>query len=437
MLLDPETVTDDNPEGLTFLPIDPFGARPHEASRITGLGGAHPAGDETYAFQSVQLQPAIGRVCLTLTFYDLVATTGILVVRLDALSAYPDTAPMAFKTVEIALSTLVEQGGVLDVWFDSRRNMMYRIGGTIKGDTDAQAHMLGLSLTPRNRTAPPHATVAGTLPISKPAVVQMSHQRQRPELITVQPPVFARPVSQAMTAAQMRDPLVARWNQTLGQSANDDATSWENAFILQVLAYYGVPTTRASAMAITGIHDPLPSYLAGCGSTVLAGVPQRTDWPDGDPGLALERLHVPALCTAQRFFDSVDFTQFDNLAIPPELGGFDFLWSRGTSRGIADRSLFPEMLRASMMCVKPGGTVIHLIRYSGTIARPPENVADGPGETDIDPAPISYCRADIERMTLSLIAAGHEVAQLKFTVDPAEGTGDRSIPFAIVARRAL
>lgn len=444
MLVDPAMVSDDNPQGLTFLPIDPFGAKPHEASRIPGLGGPHPADDPNYAFRSVQLHPALGQACLTLKFHGLTATAGVLIVRLQALSVYPGTAPMTVKSVTIDLKDLVHQDGVLEMRFQSRRNMMYTIGGTIEGDTDVQAQLIALSLTPRHRepllgtaVATPHAIEPAIPPLaSEPTVVQITQQRQRPELIAVQPPVFARPVSQAMTAAQVRDPLVSRWNDTLGQPSDDATVAWENAFILQVLAYYGVGTAGVAALGITCVDDPLPSYLAGRGNAVLAVVPRREDWPQGDPGLALERMHVPALCTAPQFFSSVNFAQFENLAVAPGLVGFDFLWSRGTERGIADRTAFPQMLCDSMLSVKPGGTVVHLLRYSGTIARAPEDarlLASKP-----DSMPISYSRAEIERMALSLIAAGHEVAQLKFTVDtaPATATGERSIPFALVARRA-
>ena len=103
------------------------------------------------------------------------------------------------------------------------------------------------------------------------------------------------------------------------------------------------------------------------------------------------------------------------------------------------RARFPQMLRDTMACLKPDGLAVHLLRYSGEIgtsaAYHAATVDTGSEHDAADHDRGSYCRAEIERMALSLIADGHEVAQLKFDVDPRQAPGDRAIPFILVARR--
>ena len=229
--------------------------------------------------------------------------------------------------------------------------------------------------------------------------------------------------SQAMTDAQVSDPLVAAWNAVLHQSDGSDAQRWENAFVLQALRYYGISTESGSGLGIARHPGRLPSYLAACGCTILTAGTQREDLPEGDPGLALECLAQPDLCPPRRFFEAVHYTLFEDLAVPPTLTGFDFLWSMDASRGPRARARFPQMVRASIGCLRPGGIAIHMLRYSGEIGA----AASANSE--------SYGRAEIERMALSLVADGQEVAQLKFDIDRPDQSTDRAIPFALIARR--
>lgn len=420
----PTTEVDPNPERLTFLPIDPFAAKRDAASRIAGLGGDHPGDDPGYVFQSLEIYPVLGPVRFTLHFHALAATMGTLTIRIHALSsAYPDTAAMLVETVTVPMRVIAEQDGIVHVALTSRRNMMYTIGGSIDDQTDASAMALSLSLDPREREAQQPCAKPGKMPAPVPMVAPIERRLARPELATMAPPVLARPVSQAITEAQSCDPLVAAWNGVLHQPGGSDAERWENAFILQALHYYGVATDAGSGLGIARHPGRLPSYLAARGCTILMAGTHHEDLPEGDPGLALERLVQPDLCPPRRFFEAVYQTLFENLAVPPNLTGFDFLWSIDAPDGTGARPCFPSMVRASIGCLRPGGVAIHMLRYSGEIGAPALAGSK------------SYGRAEIERMALSLVADGQEVAQLKFDVDKPDQPGDRAIPFALVARR--
>lgn len=407
---------------LSFLPVDPFAAKRDISSRVIGLGGPHPSDDPGYVFQSLDIYPVVGPVRFTLHFHQLVATTGTLTVQIRVASSYPGTVSIPIKTVTVPLPELAQNDGVFVVEIISRRNMVYTIGGRIDDETDSSAAALSLSVDPRERDVPLPSSKT-VMPLAAPAVIPIEKFVPRPELATMQPALLARPVSQAMTERQRRDPLVEAWDTALHQPDGTDIERWQNAFVLQALHYYGVSTDSGSALCISGRRQPLPSYLAGRGCKVLVAARHHSDLPEGDPGLVLERLLYPDLCASTRFFDAVDQTVFENLAIPSGLSKFDFMWSIDVTAGPDARMHFPHMLRASFDYLQLGGVAVHILQYSGEIGATP------------DPNSASYGRAEIERLALSLIADGQEVAQLKFDVDQPDTPGDRHIPFALIARR--
>lgn len=419
---EPSVLVDPSPDRLAFLPIDPFAAMPDVASTVKGLGGDRP-GNAGYVFQSLDIYPVLGPVEFLLQFHDLTATTGTLTVRICAFSLHPGTAPVRLRDVVVPMCEVAGNGGLLTVEMTSRRNMGYTIGGSIDDVTDTRATMLSLSLYPRERDAALPGTVLEKPPVEAPDVARSRDWVERPELATMRPVTLAQPVSQAMTAAQACDPLVVSWNAALHQSGGNDVERWENAFILQALHHYGVATDGGSGLGMGRHRRRLPAYLAGRGCTILAAGLDGGDLPEGDPGLALERLVHADLCSPRRFFEAVHLTLFEDMAIPPALTGFDFLWSTDAASGPGARARVPQMLRDSMRCLRPGGIAVHVLRYSGALGTP------------ADPHSSSYGRVEIERMALSLVADGQEVAQLSFAVDGPDRPGDRHTPFGLVARR--
>ncbi|MDR6116757.1 MULTISPECIES: hypothetical protein [unclassified Sphingomonas] len=420
MTQSPAMSADPNPERLTFLPIDPFAAHRQMASRIAGLGGEHRASEPGYAFQSLDIYPVLGPVRFTLHFHGLIAATGTLTVRIHAFSLHPGTAPVLVKEVDITLPKAMEDDGIIHVDIISRRNMGYMIGGAVNDDTDARADALSLILSPREREAPSLPHHVEKAPAPSPDVKKIDGWQEKPELATIQPVLFACPVSQPMTAAQLSDPLTIAWNAVLHQ-AGCDIQNWEDAFILQALHYYDVVPKGGSGLGMGRRRSRLPAYFAGRGCAILSASLHHEDLPDGDPGLALELLEADDLCSPHRFYEVVHLTLFDRLTIPPSLTGFDFLWSTDAYDVPEAQERLPQMLRNSMRCLRPGGLAIHMLRYR------PNASATG------DTASAGFSRPEIERMALSLIADGQEVAQLNFATDPQ--TNDKPVPFALIARR--
>lgn len=413
---------DSNPDQLAFLPIDPFGVLPHVASRVTGLGGTQPADDAGYVFWTVFIRPVLGPVHFALHFHQLQATHGVLSIRIDALSDFPGLDPMLIKIIEVPLSDLAEKDGVIEIELISRPRFQYRLSGRIDGDTDARASILGVSLYPRERADPMMEPDAGVRAAPATGIVA-PRLRERPEMVAIDRPTLTRPVSQPLTSAQFDEPTYSEWMSTLSQDAEPTELHWGEAFVLQALHHYGVPIDRARVLGF-GDGNALPAYFAGRGCSVLVAAVRPDAVPGRDPGLALKNLHRSELCSASRFFEAVDFGVVDIHALPPGVADFDFLWSFGVADTASGRAGFARFIQESLRCLRPGGMALHLFHYSGLVgSQPPPQALAGFG------------RAEIERIALSLIAQGQEVAQLKFDIGAPDRVSDAGIPFGLIARR--
>ena len=126
--------------------------------------------------------------------------------------------------------------------------------------------------------------------------------------------------------------------------------------------------------------------------------------------------------------------------LPNDLRGFDFLWSMGTVGDFESTAAAADFVERAMECLRPGGIAIHmfpLVAQSALFIRASEGVA--------------VQRGDVERMALTLIARGNDIAQLKFgwdgdcaktNAEPAAGYNASelsagTVPYGLVARRGL
>lgn len=401
------------------LPIDPFGANPHLASRIVGLGGDRVAPNPAYVLETNPLRTAVGPIVFVVEFIDLQATSGTLVLHVLARPEHLKTSSTPVATIAVTLSDLIEHHGVACIAAVGRRNMLYSISAELSDDSDATASAIRVSLDRREESDPawqPRNAAArrAALPANGPKL------RDQPELISLQPPVLTKPVSQPMTPLQFAEPAFAKCMAELDQPpGREGATAWEDALLLQALRYYGVMAAGARGLCFDRTARPLAAYVAGqdCSLTVVS------DWPGTPPddsGALLASLARPALCRPDVFAGAVHLVASATLDRIDEVAEYDFLWSAGVSATVEGKAAFPHFLLDSMRHLRFGGTAIHLIRYG----------APNPA------APAPFTRPEIERMALSLVAQGQEVAQVKFAVAEI-GTPEigASIPFAILARR--
>lgn len=411
------------------LPIDPFGAAPHLASRVIGLGGDRAPPNPAYVLETNPVRAAVGPIVFVVEIDQLQATSGTLVLHILARPAHlkTDLAPVA--TIAVSMADLMAHQGVACITTMGRRNMLYSVAAELSDDSDATASAIRVSLDRREESDPawqPRDVAArlAALPQRGPAL------RDKPELISMRSPLLMSPVSQAMTPRQFAEPVFAERMADLDrQGSRGEPGAWEDAVILQGLRYYGVLSSGAPrGLCFDRAGRGLPAYIASQGGSITV----VRDWPGAPPvedlADALADLARPAVCRPGVFEASVHLTTAAALDRGDEVANFDFLWSKGISDTVAGKAAFGHFLLDSMRYLRFGGIAIHVIGYGAT--------RGAAGEIGVGAKPSHFIRQEIERLALSLVAQGQEVAQLKFAVEEI-GTPDvgAPIPFAILARR--
>ncbi len=397
------------------LPIDPFGAMPQWASRLPGLGRDEPAPDPGYVFETMIVRPALGPVVFSVGFHNLAATHGTLVLQIAAKPAHLRTPPQPIETRSVALAELAATGGHVELDIVSRKNMFYAVSGYIYDETDAVAGGISVSLD-RREESDPDWEVTGGGSDARFAKAKPPPLRPQPELVTATDPTLATPVSQPMTVRQFGERAFTAWMSTLGRATERSAEAWQDVYILQALRYYGAPTDGGHGFAIETIPSTLPAYLTRQGCSILAASVGAMP-PQGEGS-------SPSDAMPPR--DGVDRMQLEALTLPEELMDFEFLWTKGLPSTPGGREAFPHLVLDCMRCLKLDGIAVHIFDYEGMHA----------GQYRTKPTGLAYTRAEIERIALSLIAQGQEIAQLTFAADDQRRANrERPVPFGLIARR--
>ena len=410
-------------DAVSVMMIDAFSAAPLWSSRIPGLGGPKAAGDPSYVFRSAPTPFGLGRIVFTVRFHDLQATSGALVLQVATVSAYPGAPQAPLTTIVTAMADLAGEGGVKRIEFIGRRNMLYALAGNIYDETDATASAISITLDQGGAfDAPPEAH--GAFLRETNAIARGDTGMHASALLLAQePPSLLGPVSQAATWEQCDQAPFAEWMAALRRPAEPTPENWELAYILQSLRRYGGLRPGTSGLGFGERGKPLPALLAAMGCSVLVAAGQDAELPGSDPGLALEQLSQPELCPPDRFYRHVHFTTMDMSDIPHGLGDFDFLWSLGVADRLPTVDAFLKFVERSMDCLKSGGVAVHVLRLGNIHGR----FGDGR---------LALVRAEVERIALSLVSRGHQLAQLKFLQSHAKkGRQTAAIPFGLIARR--
>jgi hypothetical protein len=353
--------------------IDPFGAVPHDASRIVGLGGDQLSGEAGYAFRTLPIMPVPGPTMFVVTFHELQAGAGSISIDLTTTMAQEDSAPVKLATLVIPLADLVASGGSASLPFDARRNMLYAIAGYVHDDVAVSAREINVELrSASHEPQPAPSPVASSPNPDASSVVRVEPHR----LTSLEAPDFRDPVSQPMTRDQCRHPDFRHWAEKLRGTGDIGADRlWPQAFVLQALNRYGLIRPGARGIGIGAVEATLRSQLEAMGCRVL-------NEDEDDYGRPL-----------------------------------DFAWSSdmGGQRQDLERSVWTSIDRLA-----PGGMGVHVFGFS----------------THPRPGPASFGRADVERVALNLISFRHEIAQLKFRL-PArdERSADATIPYGLIVRR--
>ncbi|WP_159982104.1 MULTISPECIES: hypothetical protein [unclassified Novosphingobium] len=408
------------------LHLDPFGSHPGRASRLPGLGGHEPSADPSYVFQTLHCRPAITRVRATICFSELSATHGTLVVQVLARSAFPGADSVALETKVFDIAELARTGGIVEVGFDSFRNALYAIAGSINDETDATASHISISVDQR-ATSEQHGKDWGwrstPLTASASGPDEAMIQRLLKDLI---PPTLEEPSSQVGSPNQCRQPAFASAMEALHRPAKPSFENWSLAYLLRAIDRFAPRKTDCNMLGYIGDGPmPLISYFAARQCEVLAMRSSPSDAEKPDPGAELLNLFIPELCEEDEFFAHAHFTAGDIRYPPPSFRDqFDIIWSIGANRVMTPHD-FANFVVNGLSSAKPGGVAIHVFDYVEDV-----------NATDTN----CLTRNNIERMTTMALSHFNEVARLRFqreATPPSFVTPDTAqvLPFGIVIRR--
>jgi hypothetical protein len=402
-------------------PLDPFAFFAGHASAIKPLGGPDRGPDPKYAFHTLYFEYRPGPIIFTIRFHDLKATAGELGVHLNAYVPSSGNNATLVGAFRRQMTEIAESGGEASLRVNAIAGVTYAVFGYCPDFTDAQASTITITVqelgTEEIEVVPPEALEAsrfGTDAIERPSA-----------LVDNGPPSFQAPVSQVMTQRQLEESAYLDWAKGFPASIVRSSDLWSRAFVLQALTRYGVLEVGAQGLALGDGDGILTTAIMRRGCSVVTGTPDTEHGISSfDPNLTPEDM--------LRLRSSI---RSINLAeLPPQLRGFDFLFSLNIVNDNEIVGSFREFVHGAMRVLRPGGIAIHILGMAGADV-----------QSDIEgQQPIS--RKTIERLALTLIARNHEIAQLNFghgmdNDAPYFGISSSSptietVPFGLIVRRS-
>lgn len=387
-------VADDTIE--TQLALDPFDFHGRPASIIAGLGGPAPGSDPDYAFHTHYVPVSRGFSHFTVRFTNLRAKLGTLLLRIHMLPVKPGSVARMVTSERIQFNRLVKEGGEITLRFEAFRGATYAIMGLVTDQTDAEADDLVILLD-RPDDGSQDDGPPGTIEDAVGTRFEATALRTSAHMVSLAMPVFASPVAQAATIAQLKTPERQAWLARLGLSADAGLLGWTMPYLAQVIERYGMFEKGVVALSLSPSTEPLAHLLE-------------------QNGLLINRLAV----NHRGAEPPSGWTPVSSRTLPGAHLAHDLVWSAWTGGMLAER-IITETIDLTMECLRPGGLAVHVVPYF----------------RDTSKDPTAFDRNAIERVVLGLISRGHDVARVKLPVGSRllvdeDGRG----AFGIVARRA-
>ncbi|MHB8886177.1 MAG: class I SAM-dependent methyltransferase [Methylovirgula sp.] len=214
------------------------------------------------------------------------------------------------------------------------------------------------------------------------------------------------------TQADLESDWVAYWCQELKTPVIFHRKLWELAYVLQALHDAEVLRSEARGLGFGCGAEPIASYLAARGVTVVAtdlrpDAREAKGWVDtGQHASTPEITFHPHLVTKDVFEAKVRHRFVDMTAIPDDLHDFDFCWSICALEHLGSIENGMNFVIAAMKTLRPGGIAVHTTEF---------NFLDDQRTLDNWPT-VLFQRAHFEAMAERLRASGNEVALLDFDV---------------------
>jgi 2-polyprenyl-3-methyl-5-hydroxy-6-metoxy-1,4-benzoquinol methylase len=226
-------------------------------------------------------------------------------------------------------------------------------------------------------------------------------------------PSLAQPVSQLCTQSQFEEPAYQRWQQG---PPPYHRKRWELAYIAQSLDMHGLLAPGKRGLGFGVGREPLPALFASHNVEVVAtDAPAGGVWAaSGQYAASLSDIHWIGMCTWDLLQQQTTFRAVDMRAIPPDLRGFDFVWSAGSLEHLGGLQAGIDFIWHSLDCLKPGGLAVHTTEY---------NLSSNEGTITTGDV-VVYRERDIRELAEALQAAGHRI---ELTLERGAGEHDRYV----------
>lgn len=367
--------------------LDPFAGFPGMISRVKGLPGHVPSHVPPYVLHTDYVPVERGRRVFRVEFAGLRASRGNLSLRVHMMPADRSANAKLVDSERFSLTQLADGDGAAAISFQGYAGMIFALYALISDDTDAAAEGV-------------HVTIDGD---PNPALDAPSeevfdddtahHVLPTPLIMSLDRPRFAMPVSQPFTEEQLTETDFRSCLDALGGSAGGGREAWPAAFLYQTLRKYGFLKPGGKGVCLGRGNNAVRNALAAAGIQVIV----LDGGNDGAPA------PIPAPD-----------------AIGDDIGNAHFLWSDSIVERHPDPWAATVWMRDLCTQMALGAFAIHFL---------PTSLRGG---KDAD-GRLSFSRSDLERAALTLIAFGHDVAQIRVRGLATDGLAD--VPFALVVRR--
>lgn len=205
--------------------------------------------------------------------------------------------------------------------------------------------------------------------------------------------------------AQFETPWYGYWCGQFKEPAQWQRKQWEWCYIAQALDERGALKPGAKGLGFGVGEEPLTDVFAARGCSVVATDLDSSDsrsrvWAATHQHAAtLAGINARGICNAGDFTRLVTFRPADMNAIPPDLTGFDFVWSSCSLDHVGTLEKAAQFVMNSLACLKPGGLAVHTTEFN--VSSNQQTITEG--ET------VVFRQRDIEQLTQRLRRDGHEI----------------------------
>jgi hypothetical protein len=221
-----------------------------------------------------------------------------------------------------------------------------------------------------------------------------------------EPPSLDTPVGQFCTMSQFEDPAFAEIAEAMGMAPTQTRRSWEQAWIVSMLATAGLVTQGRRGLGFGVGRERIPALLASRGVAVLASdTPHQPVEVQLPPGAHHMALFHPEILHLTDFEQLVAYRPIDMTSVPADLDGqFDFCWSASAADRLGSVAAATQFLEDSLRVLRPGGLSLHTLAFN---IRSDVVTLEHPGLSLMR-------RRDLEALAAQLQVMGHELLPVNF-----------------------